>query len=98
MYHFSLVYLLRLHLETTLLSVHKDILHSIKLPRDKTFTVRSQYESIHEKTFAFATKQSPQLPKHFEIPAHAVQAKTAKSTKVLAPKRFVLYGKVCIYH
>ena len=45
--------------------------------------------SIRRKTFAFAAKQRPQVPEHFEIcgKTFAVQAKTMK---VLALKRFVL--------
>ena len=46
-----------------------------------------------QKTFAFASKQRPQLqvPRHFEIhgKTFALQAKT---TKVLTLGRFVLYG------
>ena len=40
------------------------------------------------KTFAFAAKQHPQVPKHFEIhgKTFTVQAKTAKTAKVLALK------------
>ena len=52
------------------------------------------HAGIHEKTFAFASKQCPQVPKHFDIhrKIFVVQAKTTKSTKVLALERFVLYG------
>ena len=40
------------------------LLYSTKLPRDKTFAVRS-HVSICGKTFVFALKQRPQVPKHF---------------------------------
>ena len=54
----------------------------------KTFAVRSPCE-YSQKNFAFAAKQRPQVPEHFEIcgKTFAVQAKTMK---VLALKRFVL--------
>ena len=50
--------------------------------------------SICGKIFMFASKQRPQVPKHFEIrgKTFAVQTKTAKFTKVLALKHFVLHG------
>ena len=55
--------------------------------------------TIHRKTFAFASKQHPQVPKNFEIcrKTFAVQAKTVKSAKVLALGHFVLYGIWPIY-
>ena len=48
--------------------------------------------SIHRKTFTFAAKQHPQVPKHLEIhgKTFAVQAKTMKTVKVLALEHFVL--------
>ena len=47
--------------------------------------------SIRRKAFVFASKRRPQVPKHFEICGRTfmVQAKTAK---VLAFERFVLYS------
>ena len=68
--------------------------YSTKLLKDKTFAVRSQCEYLW-KTFAFVTKQHPQVHKNFEIcgKTFAVQAKTTKSTKVLAFKHFLVYGK-----
>ena len=51
--------------------------------------------SIHRKT-VFASKQCPQVLKHFEIhgTTFAVQAKTVKTVKVLVLEHFVLYGLV----
>ena len=50
--------------------------------------------SICRKMFTFASKQRPQVPKDFEIcrKTFVVQAKPAKSTKVLALECFVLYS------
>ena len=50
--------------------------------------------SIQGKTFTFASKQCPQVPKHFEIcgKAFAVQVKTVKCVKVLGLKSFVLHS------
>ena len=43
------------------------------------------------KTFEFASKQRPLVPKHFGK-TFAVQGKTPKSIKVLSLKGFVLYS------
>ena len=45
----------------------------------------SHHVSIRRKTFAFASKQCPQAPKHFEIrgKTFVVQAKTVKTVQVL---------------
>ena len=47
--------------------------------------------SICRKTFTFASKQHPQVPKHFKIHGKifVIQARTIKG---LALERFVLYG------
>ena len=60
---------------------------------DKTFTVRSPCE-YSQKNLRVCIKQHPQVLKRFEIhgKTFAVQAKFAKTTNVLALKRFVLYG------
>ena len=46
--------------------------------------------SIRGKPFTFASKQRPQVPKHFEICGitFAIQAKTAKLMKVFEPRTF----------
>ena len=50
--------------------------------------------NICKKTFMFASKQCPQVLKHFEIhgKTFAVQATSVKTMKVLALEHFVLYG------
>ena len=64
------------------------ILYSTKLSR------LGHLVSICRKTFAFASKQCPQVSKHFEIcgKTFTIQEKTAKTMKVLALKRSVLYS------
>ena len=47
--------------------------------------------SICGKSFTFASKQCPQVPKDFEI-CRKTLAIQAKTVKVLPLKRFVLYG------
>ena len=47
--------------------------------------------SIHGKTFSFASKQCPQVPKQFEIHGKTFVVE-AKTVKVLALERFALYG------
>ena len=47
--------------------------------------------SIHRKTFVFASKQHPQVPNTLKFVG---QAKTAKSTEVLALEHFVLSGNL----
>ena len=48
--------------------------------------------SICGKTFVFASKQCPRVPKYFEISrkTFAVEAKTVRTMNVLALERFVL--------
>ena len=58
-----------------------NIPHSTKLPRDKTFAVRSPCEYLWKKICEIWEK-------------FAVQTKTVKSANVLVLKRFVLYGKL----
>ena len=49
--------------------------------------------SIRGKTFTFASKQHPQVPKRFEIhgKTFVIQAKTVNTANVLDLEHFVLY-------
>ena len=51
--------------------------------------------SICRKTFAFASKQLPQVPKHFEVRGKTSRFKQTETAKVLVLECFALYGNSC---